>query len=288
MPSYVITGVSKGLGFEFLRQISADSNNTVIGIVRDKPTTDKRVSEELSGRSNIHILQADVTDYDALKQAVAETAKITGGSLDYLVANAGYVSPFDAFYPIGVLGNKPQELEEDLNHLIKVNVIANIHLFNLYMPLILKGQVKKVITISSGLADLDALNKFELELSPLYSISKAAMNIAVAKFQAQYKKDGVLFISISPGMVDVGHYNQATQEQLQTLGGLLQKFQQYTPDFGGPTTPELAIKDVISVWEKASIENGDGGTFVSHKGNKQWLVSLRTGITRGRMDVRMS
>ncbi|RYP51125.1 hypothetical protein DL768_003472 [Monosporascus sp. mg162] len=271
MPSYVITGVSRGLGFEFLRQISADSNNTVIGIVRNKPTTDKKMSEELSGRSNIHILQADVTDYDALKQAVAETAKITGGSLDYLVANAGYVSRFDTFDPIGVLGSKPQELEEDLNKSIKVNVTANIHLFNLYMPLILKGQVKKVITISSGLADLDPINKFELEVAPLYTISKAAMNIAVAKFHAQYKKDGVLFISIGPGVAEVGHYNHVTQEQLQTLGRMMEKFQQYAPDFKGPTTPELAVKDVISVWEKASVENGDGGTFVSHKGNKQWL-----------------
>ncbi|RYP08519.1 hypothetical protein DL764_001850 [Monosporascus ibericus] len=273
MPSYVITGVSKGLGFEFLRQISADLNNTVIGIVRDKPTTDKKVSEELSRRSNIHILHADVTDYDALQQAVVETAKITGGSLDYLVANAGYVTQLDAFEPIGVLGNKPQELEGDLNKSIKVNVTSNIHLFNLYMPLILKGQVKKVVTISSGLADLDPINNFELEVSPLYSISKAAMNIAVAKFHAQYKKDGVLFISISPGTVDVGHYTHATQEELQKLGAMMQKFQQYAPDFKGPTTPELAVKDVISVWEKASVENGDGGTYVSHKGNKQWLHS---------------
>ncbi|KAI4861822.1 hypothetical protein F4820DRAFT_451600 [Hypoxylon rubiginosum] len=103
MPSYVITGVSKGLGYEFLRQISANPSNTVIGIVRDKPTTIKKVSEELQGRSNIHILQADILDYDALKGAVEDTAKITGGSLDYLIANAGYVSQFDAYDPIGVL-----------------------------------------------------------------------------------------------------------------------------------------------------------------------------------------
>lgn len=38
-----------------------------MGIVRDKPTTDKRVAEELSGRSNITILEADLTKYDAVK-----------------------------------------------------------------------------------------------------------------------------------------------------------------------------------------------------------------------------
>ncbi|KAI1377707.1 hypothetical protein F4677DRAFT_415282 [Hypoxylon crocopeplum] len=271
MSSYVITGVSKGLGFEFLRQISANPSNTVIGIVRDKPTTIKKVSEELQGRSNIHILQADILDYDALKGAVEDTAKITGGSLDYLIANAGYVSRFDAYDPIGVLGQKPQELEDDLVKSLKVNIVANVHLFNLYIPLILKGRAKKVIALTSGHADLDCINQYELDLSALYSISKAGMNATVGKFHAQYKKEGVLFISISPGVVDTGHHHEASPEQFQKLGGMMQKFMQYAPDFTGPTTAEAAIKDVISVWEKASVENGDGGTYMSHKGDKKWI-----------------
>lgn len=74
------------------------------------------------------------------------------------------------------------------------------------MPLILKGRVKKVITISTGLADLDNVNKFNLDPGAPYSISKAAMNFAVTKFNAQYAKDGVLFMSICPGSVETGHY----------------------------------------------------------------------------------
>ena len=70
----------------------------------------------------------------------------------------------------------------------------------------MKGKVKKVIAISSGQADIDLINDLEIEVSPLYSASKAAMNVIVAKFNAQYKKDGVLFISISPGVIEVGHY----------------------------------------------------------------------------------
>lgn len=90
---------------------------------------------------------------------------------------------------------------------MNINVIANIHLYTLFMPLILKGKTKKVICISSGLADLDLANELDLELGSLYAVSKAAMNMINAKFSAQYKKDGVLVLSICPGMVDVGHYN---------------------------------------------------------------------------------
>lgn len=55
------------------------------------------------------------------------------------------------------------------------------------------------------------------------------------------------------------------------MGGMMGKFQQYAPHFTGPVPPKDAIRDVISVWERASVENGDGGSFVSHHGNKQWL-----------------
>ncbi|KXX73125.1 hypothetical protein MMYC01_209876 [Madurella mycetomatis] len=271
MPSYVITGVSGTLGFEFLRQISQDPGNTVIGIVRDKPRTDKKVLEQLSGRSNIHILQADLTDYNALQNAVTDTAEITGGTLDYLIANAAYVSHWDAYDPIGVLGDKPRELEEDMLKSFKVNVVANVHLFNLFMPLIFKGRIKKVVAISSGSADLDPIRQFDMALFSGYTISKAGMNVAVAKFSAQYRKDGVLFMSICPGMVEAGHYADATPEQSKALEVLLGQFKRYAPHFTAPENPENAVRDVISVWEAASVENGDGGSFVSHHGNKQWL-----------------
>lgn len=78
------------------------------------------------------------------------------------------------------------------------------------MPLILKGNAKKVISLSTGMADLDSTNKFEIQVAPGYAISKAAMNVAIGKFHAQYKKEGVLFMSISPGVSDTGHYNNGT------------------------------------------------------------------------------
>jgi NAD(P)-dependent dehydrogenase (short-subunit alcohol dehydrogenase family) len=72
----------------------------------------------------------------------------------------------------------------------------------------MKGKVKKVIAISSGHADLDFINNFEVDGCGLYSASKAALNTIVAKYNAQYKKDGILFLSLSPGVVDVGHFDK--------------------------------------------------------------------------------
>lgn len=87
-----------------MKNISEDPNNLVVGIVRDKAGTEKKVAAELGDRSNVHILHGDLTDYASLKQAAAETAEIVGErGIDYLVANGAYPSQFDAYDPIGAL-----------------------------------------------------------------------------------------------------------------------------------------------------------------------------------------
>lgn len=103
-------------------------------------------------------------------------------------------------------GEKPEEVTKTLRDLFEVNVIANVHLFNLFIPLILKGGAKKVIVISSGFADTEFTNKYDVTPGSLYSASKAAINMIISKYSAQYKEEGVLFLALCPGMVEVGHY----------------------------------------------------------------------------------
>ena len=62
------------------------------------------MATELGKRSNVHIVQADLTNYVSLKQAADDTAKIVGErGIDYLVGNAGFLTQFDAYSPIGEL-----------------------------------------------------------------------------------------------------------------------------------------------------------------------------------------
>ncbi|KAH7383962.1 hypothetical protein BKA66DRAFT_463186 [Pyrenochaeta sp. MPI-SDFR-AT-0127] len=274
MATYVVTGVSRGIGYGFLTHLTKDPKNTVIGIVRNKPVTDKKISEdpELKGRTNFHILSADMTDYAALKQAAADTAKITGGKIDYLIANAGLITLFDAYDPIGTFADRPKEIEETMRELFDVNVIGNVHLFNLFLPFILKGETKKVIVIASAWADPDWTNKYDLTPGSLYGASKAAMNLITCKYSAQYKKEGVLFLSLSPGMVEVGLYDGATKEQAEQLSKTLASLgSDYSPNFSGPITPLQSVEAMQKVWEKASIEGGYNGAFVSHNDNKIWV-----------------
>ncbi|EEH37163.1 hypothetical protein PAAG_07719 [Paracoccidioides lutzii Pb01] len=268
MPTWVVTGVSRGIGFGFLQQLSANPENLVVGLVRDKAATDARVEQELQGR-NIHILQADLTDYDSLKRAAEDVAQLSD-SVDYLIANAALTSRWSTFDGIGVLMEDPKRLEEDLIQHFRTNVVGNIHLLGVFVPLLLKGSAKKVITLTTGMADNDFVAGYDVAPGAPNALTKAAMNSATAKFSAQYRKDGILFMAIAPGMVDTGAFTDSTPEELAKLGSMLQRFAAYAPNFKALTVDE-SVSAMLSVINRASIDNGYAGAFVSHRGNKQWL-----------------
>lgn len=48
------------------------------------------------------------------------------------------------------------------------------------------------------------------------------------------------------------------------------KFAAYAPGFKGNASPEDAVRDVLNVIEKATME-ANGGKIVSHFGNQQYL-----------------
>lgn len=97
-----------------------------------------------------------------------------------------------------------QTLIKDLQVSFEVNVVGVINTVSTFIPLLRKGHEKKVFTLSTGMADIDLINQVDLAIGAPYSISKGALNIAVAKYNALYKSEGILFMAISPGMVDTG------------------------------------------------------------------------------------
>lgn len=68
-----------------------------------------------------------------------------------------------------------------------------------------------------------------------------------------------------------------TPEQMAGLGGMLEKFKMYAPDFKGPDNPPESIRAVLNVVEKSSIQNGDGwGVLVAFWEQAMDLVEKTT------------
>lgn len=49
------------------------------------------------------------------------------------------------------------------------------------------------------------------------------------------------------------------------------RLQAYAPHFKGAVPVDEAIQTIRALWERASIETGYAGAFVSQFGNKQWM-----------------
>ncbi|KAI5868243.1 short-chain dehydrogenase [Durotheca rogersii] len=268
--SYLITGASRGIGAGFLKQLSRDPNNLIIGLVRDKVATDKKVAQELGDLPNVHIVQGDITNYEELELAVKEVSRITEGTLDYIIANAG-VAGRTGNLPINILAEKREDLEKDFFYTFNTNVIGNANVINLFLPFVLKGKTKKVIAISSAHGDLDLIRDLGIEVSAPYAVSKAALNCLITMYDAHYRPEGVLFLAICPGFVDTGVLDNVSEEEKPYVEKLVASFSKHSPN-PKKQSPEEAVNNVMSVVQKASIDNGDGGMFLSHLGSRtQWL-----------------
>lgn len=100
-----------------------------------------------------------------------------------------------------------------------------MHSTNAFLPLLKNGSTKKILSMSSGLGDLDFTLAGEAEASASYSIAKAALNMVVAKYAAQFKSEGFVFLAMSPGIVDVsGTRESGRQSFLLVIPGTLDSF----------------------------------------------------------------
>ena len=54
------------------------------------------------------------------------------------------------------------------------------------------------------MGDADFVVEAGVKMQTPYAISKAGLNMAIAKFHVQYKDEGILFMAISPGLVETG------------------------------------------------------------------------------------
>ena len=89
MPSVLITGANRGLGFEFAKQYLADGWQVYAACRDPDSASELRRLADASGHK-LRILNLDVTDLSSVKAAAAE---VDGQAIDLLINNAGIGGP---------------------------------------------------------------------------------------------------------------------------------------------------------------------------------------------------
>ncbi|KAJ9132552.1 NAD(P)-binding protein [Pleurostoma richardsiae] len=270
MPSYLVTGAGRGLGYAILKVLAAEPSNTVIGLVRNRKATQERLAAD--GVTNAHILTSDITDEQGLRLAAEEAGKILRDrGLDVLINNAAYVSDLTALKSLQDFEQNTEGVIVDTQKSFDINVLGVLKTVFAFLPLIKAGTLKKVVAISSGMADIDLINEIKLANAAPYAVSKAALSTLFAKLNAAYEDQGILFISLCPGLVATAEGEKAySDDDLARLQGINAKFEKYAPSFRAQQ-PTAAASSVLAAISRSSLAGGSGGSFLSHNGTKRWM-----------------
>ncbi|KLO16139.1 NAD-binding protein [Schizopora paradoxa] len=256
MPSYAVTGTSRGLGLGFVKTLSADPRNTVFAIVRSVTSAGElQKFVEDSIHKNTHIIEADNNDIQGIKAWLTLFIGFTVSDGASLMAYERASLTIDAF-------PSEETLEEDLLHYFKTNTLGPIHTINAFVPLLRKGDLKKCIVISTTAGSPRVAAETSFAHFVGYGISKAGVNLATAKYAARFKDEGIIFLAVTPGMVKT---MPGTEEEVnKVLEPIAQKLRARYPHFEGPITVEQSVNDVLALIDRVTIS--ESGSFVHRDG----------------------
>ncbi|KFZ12067.1 hypothetical protein V501_04389 [Pseudogymnoascus sp. VKM F-4519 (FW-2642)] len=193
MASYLVTGSSRGLGLAMVTHLanSTPSDARVVFATARSHTPDlKELVEKSSGR--VVFVEMDTTDQASVDKAVkAVEVQVGDKGLDYLVNNAG----------VGGFAPEWTEKLADLNEEFNVNVTGTHIVITKFLPLMRKGQAKKITSIASTMGSLTMAEPFGIFPLPAYKISKAALNALTVQWALALSSEGFVVTGINPGTV---------------------------------------------------------------------------------------
>lgn len=212
--SVLITGASRGLGFEFARQYAAEGWR-VHATCRDPASADdlNRLADASDGA--VSVLALDVADGDSIGQAAAE---LGGEAIDLLLNSAGVGGSSNQSFG----GIDYDAWAETLD----INTMGPMRVAEAFVDHVGGSQRKLMVAITSGMGSLADNTSGG---SVIYRSSKAALNMAMRTLALELAPRGIRCVVVNPGWVrtDMGGANaplapsesvEAIRRLIETLG----------------------------------------------------------------------
>ena len=191
MAAVVITGGSRGIGAEAVRQFAARGDR--VYFLYEKEHEQAQLVAEQTGAT---ALCCDVADGQAVKTAFSQISDV-----DILICNAG----------IAHYGLMSQIEETQWDRLFSVNVKGIYHCVNAAMPHFLRKQAGSIITVSSMWGQVGA------SCEAAYSATKGAV-IAMSKALAQeLGPSGIRVNCVAPGVIQTDMCKNISPETMEQL-----------------------------------------------------------------------
>lgn len=228
MPVYCITGTNRGIGLEFVRQLTQSSDNTIIAATRSLASDLGDLKAAAS--PSTHIVECDTSNIQSIRIFTKEAARVLGANrkIDFLLNSAGInPAPSQSSLTLG-----PDEVQAQ----IAVNVIGPAKTVELLLDAGLLSDNARILNMSSGLGSLQRSSEMKPRISAGYSISKAALNMLTVHQSEDLKQHlaGAVVISMDPGWVKTRMGGEgAVLEATESVGKMLQVLHQVGAEDSG-------------------------------------------------------
>ncbi|MDP6437329.1 MAG: SDR family oxidoreductase [Gammaproteobacteria bacterium] len=236
-PTALITGASRGIGFELARQYAAKGWG-VIATCRT-PAGASDLQALAAANPNVIIEELDVTDFYEMERLAV---RYEGVPIDVLINNAGILGGNDR-QKFGTFDYKA------FDEVMAVNVKGPIRMVELFINNVAMSEQKKIMNISSSVGSV----KLAFPGQNFYKASKSALNMSMKILSKELRganqrgRKEIIIGLIHPGVVRT--------------------------DFAGPVPipmiePEESAAGVINVIETYYTGRRQSGDFMSYTGSK--------------------
>ncbi|KAI0653035.1 NAD-P-binding protein [Cubamyces menziesii] len=249
--TWLITGASRGIGYELVRQLVSSSDNLVVAACRTPEKATALHALKSTSKGQLRLVQMDTGDFGSIRASFGQVEPILGEiGLDYLINNAGHT-----------VQDTPFILDpEALVSTFRVNAAGPALVSQVYLPLIEKSNRKVILNVSSEVGSIMSIEQLGLSgMFPAYAMSKAALNMLV----------NFVFYPLvcQPGLKMTGFQTVKQKGARPDLIAITLCPGHVKTDMGGPNgalEPEESVAGILKVVTEAT--SADSGKYLRYNG----------------------
>jgi NAD(P)-dependent dehydrogenase (short-subunit alcohol dehydrogenase family) len=192
----LVTGATRGIGFETVRQLAKAGVHTLLAGRDRAKAVDAALRLQAEGLA-VEAIALDVTDAASIATAADAVAK-KHGHLDILVNNAG-IALDD--------GSKPRSGQalQVWRDTFETNLFGVVAVTQAFLPLLRKSASARIVNVSSLLGSLALHSDPSAPLGsfaiPAYNVSKSALNAWTLQLAYELKDTNIKVNAVHPGYV---------------------------------------------------------------------------------------
>ncbi|PYE50780.1 NAD(P)-dependent dehydrogenase (short-subunit alcohol dehydrogenase family) [Paenibacillus barcinonensis] len=236
MKKICVTGAARGLGLALTKQMLERGYSVyAAGLGVDESDGIRQLEAVYAER--LRVIDLDIAD-DLSVALFTETVKLDTDHLDMLINNAA------------ILGSITDHIHGQMNiaemaEVFNVNTLGSLRVTHALFPLLLQGQTKLIVDISSEAGSIEQCSR---DGWFAYCMSKAALNMQARLIHNGLKQEGGQVMLVHPGWV--------------------QSYMRGELDASADLTPDESAQHIAALIDRHEQFKGEQPAYVDYRGEK--------------------